>query len=306
LYLRTRSIKVPVRFKSKFAKALSYLCDRIGLRLTGLLDYEIADEAVLRGVDVVIGTGSGTFYAAKAMARKLGAKCAVVLYPRGYDLKSFDVILAPAFDQPKKAANLIEIPANVVAVDPAFYEERTEAFRRHYEKVNGRALEIKENDLPIAVIVGGPNKCSTMTVEWMKAELDRVFAENRGRSTWVTTSRRTPAEVEKLVDSYDWDYRLIYSKDQFNPIPGFMMLAKRLYVTAESTGMLSEACTAGTAEVVALDNLRPGPHKFRRFVEGLTANGYVLAAADRAKAPAAAKKIDLSNEIAAAKRILGF
>jgi len=71
-------------------------------------------------------------------------------------------------------------------------------------------------------------------------------------------------------------------------------LAKRLYVTAESTGMLSEACTFGTAEVVALDNLNPGPHKFRRFVEGLRAAGYVDGN----------RKIDLSEQFAQARKML--
>ena len=60
--------------------------------------------------------------------------------------------------------------------------------------------------------------------------------------------------------------------------------------------MLSEACTAGKAEVRALDNLKPGPHKFRRFVEDLRRGGYVDGA----------KKIDLSAQFAAVKRLLGL
>ena len=139
-------------------------------------------------------------------------------------------------------------------------------------------VRVDECSNAVAVIVGGPNKCSTMTPEWMKTQLDSIFAAREGTSNaefWVTTSRRTPPEVEAVVDSYPWNYKLLYSKDHFNPIPAFVKLAKKLYVTAESTGMLSESCTFGTAEVIALDNLKPGPHKFRRFVEGLRKGGYV-------------------------------
>ena len=75
-----------------------------------------------------------------------------------------------------------------------------------------------------------------------------------------------------------------------------LKLAKRLYVTAESTGMLSEACTFGSANVVALDNLNPGPHKFRRFVENLRTGGYVDGS----------RKIDLADEFAAARRLMGL
>ena len=133
-----------------------------------------------------------------------------------------------------------------------------------------------------------------MTVEWMKSRLDEIFAANKGAQLCVTTSRRTPADVEALVDSYPWAYKLIYSKDHFNPIPAFVKLARTLYVTAESTGMISESCTFGTAEVHVLDNLNPGPHKFRRFVEDLARGGYVDGA----------RKVDLSEQFTRARQLL--
>ena len=291
---------VPVKFKSPFHKMLSYLFDRLGIRTVSLL--QGLDELLhsstppltnssthpLTHSSTIIGTGSGTFYAAKALARKFsGAKCGVVLYPRGYQLSSFDCILAPTFDNPERRPNVVEIPANLVANDADFYEKGVAAFKERYQGAT---------DNLVGVIVGGPNKCSSMTVEWMKARLDEIFAANKGAELVVTTSRRTPADVETLVDSYPWAYKLIYSKDHFNPIPAFVQLAKRLYVTAESTGMLSEACTFGKAEVVALDNLKPGPHKFRRFVENLRRDGYVDGC----------RKVDLSAEFARARELMGL
>lgn len=279
---------VEVHFKSKLHKTISYLLDKLGVRTMKLLDVSATEEQwryVLEGrhFDAVIGTGSGTFYAAKSLAKTLKVKCGVVLYPRGYDIGSFDCILAPAFDRPKKAANVVEIPANLVAADAEFYEKGVKAY---YEKTSVTP--------DIAVIIGGPNKCSTMSPAWMKDELDKIFTLPGKKA--VTTSRRTPAEAEALVDSYPWDYRLLYSREKFNPIPAFVKLAKKLYVTAESTGMLSEACTFGTAEVYALDNLNPGPHKFRRFVEDLTKAGYV----------GGSRKVDLTNEFKRAKELMAL
>ena len=255
---------VPVGFRSPVHKALSYLLDRLGIRTTALVDF--AGEP--GGAKLVIGTGSGTFYAAKALARRLGARCGVVLYPRGYDLPSFDCILAPSFDRPARLANVVGIPANLVANDAAFYDSGVKAFRERYK---GPVENL------VGVIIGGPNKCSAMPVEWAKARLDGIFAANRGSQLCVTTSRRTPPEVEALVDTYPWAYKLIYSRDRFNPIPAFVQLAK-------------------TAEVVALDNLKPGRHKFRRFVEDLRAAGYVDGS----------RKIDLSAEFAAARSLMGL
>ena len=282
-----------VRFKSRFHKALSYLFDKIGVNARWLWEFspDARDVSDLKNGGlkpaVVIGTGSGTFYPAKSLARTLGVKCAVVLYPRGYRLKSFDCIMAPSFDNPEDLSNVIRIPANLVSNDAEFYEDGVKAFSERHSKSDKAAL---------AVIIGGPNKCSTMSADWMKAQLDEIFAKAGDCEKWVTTSRRTPSDVESLVESYPWDYKLIYSKDHFNPIPAFVALASRLYVTAESTGMLSEAATCGCAEVYALDNLNPGPHKFRRFVETLRENGYVDGA----------RKVDLSSEIARAKELLGL
>ena len=302
---------VEIHFKSAFHKALSYLFDRFGVHTLSLFANwprqarpSRADEEregrACRGHEycAVLGTGSGTFYAAKSLARKLGVKCGVVLYPRGYRIASFDCVLAPAFDRPAPAPNVIPIPVNLVASDAAFYAAGTEAFRARYTPSDHPA---------VAIIVGGPNKCSSLSADWMRAQLNQIFSTYKPPSSklqapsspheiWVTTSRRTPPEVEAVVDSFPFDYKLLYSKDHFNPIPAFVQLASTLYVTAESTGMISESCTFGTAEVRVLDNLKPGPHKFRRFVEDLAHGGYVDGA----------RKVDLSEQFIRARQLLNL
>ena len=280
---------MPVSFKSRAAKTASYLLDHISVRSLRL--YRECETmrrvAGNGGYDVVIGTGSGTFYAAKAMAAAMKIKCGVVLYPRGYRISSFGCILAPVFDNPATSHNVIAIPVNLVASDAEFYAKGVDEFRKRHT-VRGASAA--------AVVVGGPNKRASMTAQWMKEQLDAVFAECSDCEKWVTTSRRTPQDVEALIDSYPWDYKLIYSREKFNPIPAFVALAKRLYVTAESTGMLSEACISGCAEVYALDNLKSGGHKFRRFVDSLKAGGYV----------GSSRKVDLSDAIARARQLLGL
>ena len=299
---------VEIHFKSTFHKALSYLFDRFGIHTLSLFPPFVirhptpdtqATSHEPRTTNheyvAVLGTGSGTFYAAKSLARKLGVKCGVVLYPRGYRIASFDCVLAPAFDRPAPAPNVIPIPVNLVASDAAFYAAGTEAFRARHTPSGHPA---------VAIIIGGPNKCSTLSADWMRSQLDQIFATYKPElqapssthEIWVTTSRRTPPEVESVVDSFPFDYKLLYSKDHFNPIPAFVQLASTLYVTAESTGMISESCTFGTAEVRVLDNLKPGPHKFRRFVEDLARGGYVNGA----------RKVDLSEQFTRARQLLNI
>ena len=186
-------VLLPVQFKSSFAKALSYLLDLFGiLTIRVFKDFKVLNDLKasnnpndlndpndlkilkdpkapkdLKDLKAVIGTGSGTFYAAKTIARRLGVPCGVVLYPRGYRLAGFDCILAPSFDRPDSVPNVIPIPANLVANDEAFYEAGVKAFRERYTPSDRPA---------VAVIVGGPNKCATLSADWMRAQLEQIFA----------------------------------------------------------------------------------------------------------------------------------
>ena len=272
-----------VKFSSGFDKFLSYVFDKFGWISDGLFK----TGKLLKGTyAAVIGTGSGTFYPAKVMAKKMGVKCGVVLYPRGYKLEGFDCIMAPKFDRPEKAYNVVEIPCNLVNADGDFYEKEIKAFLARHQPAKQA----------IGIIIGGPNKCATMSAEWLKGHLDKIIADNYGCEFWVTTSRRTPKEIEDLLMGYPFDYRLIFSKDQFNPIPAFVCLASKLFVTAESTGMISEACMFGEAEVHVMDNLKPGDHKFRRFVNDLKRTGYINGN----------KKLSLDTEFALAHKLMGL
>ena len=251
---------VRVAYPTRIHKALAYLADRLGLLCERLFSIEQTDGFY----SAVVCTGSTAFYPGKVAARRRGIPVAAILYPNGYKL-DFDCILAPGFDQPPHLPNVISIPVNLTSTSAAFYEAGVAAFRtRHTQKRPA-----------VALIVGGPNAIAAMTVEAMKRELDRLFAATEGRERWVTTSRRTPKDVEALIDSYPFDYKLIYSRDTFNPIPAFVSLCERLFVTADSTGMISEAVTRGSAAVEILMNLKSASSKFARFVRDLESEGAV-------------------------------
>ena len=244
-----------VSYASPLKKAWAYAADNLGI-----LSYApfLADPLPQGPYAAVICTGSTAFYPGKVYARKHGIPVAAILYPKGYRL-DFDCILAPIFDRPKKQPNVIPVPVNLTAPDQSFYDAGTQAFlAKHTPKKPA-----------VGVIIGGPNPFATLTAEQMRRELDRLFEKTEGMERWVTTSRRTPSEVDALIDRYPFDYQLIYSRDHFNPIPAFVSLCERLFVTADSTGMISEAVTCGPARVEVLMNLSGENSKFARFIRHL-------------------------------------
>ncbi len=276
-------------YPRRLNKALSYAADRLGI-----LTPRLFTAGDVRGdYAAVVCTGSTAFYPGKVIARQLGIPVAALLFPGGYRL-DFDCILAPAFDNPPVRANIIPLPVNLTAVNADFYERAIRAFlERHTPRQPA-----------VAVIVGGPNPIATMTAAEMRVHLDHLFSATAGRERWVTTSRRTPPEVEALIESYPFDYKLIYSREQFNPIPAFVSLCERLFVTADSTGMLSEAVTRGQAHVEVLLNLKEPHSKFARFVNGLVREG--SAHIFDGTPGEANRKIALAPAIDQARRLLGL
>ncbi len=257
---------LPCTYPSKMRKAASYLCDRVGCYpdLTGI------DRAVREAVEaecpaLLIGTGSNTFFSLKRLRRRTGIPCVAVLTPRGYSLSGFDAVVAPAFDLPPKSEKVFEVPTNLTPSRRAFYQAQTEAFRAQYTPKKSRA---------VGVIVGGKNALADVSPEWLRGQLEAIFACTPDCEHWVTTSRRTSPEAEEVVASFPFDYMLLFSKNTFNPIPAFVSCCERVFVTAESTGMLSEAVAIGESAVEVLDNLPADAGKFARFAEGLYAGGY--------------------------------
>ena len=247
-----------VSYPWKPAKALSYLFDCLGLYTDRI--FKIADcRLPITDCDLVISTGSTTFYPNKVLARKLGIPNIAILNPKGYRL-DFTRILCPAYDHPPKRANIIELPLNLCAADKSFFVAKAEEFKtKHTPKA-----------VAVGFIIGGPNAVSTIDAAALKKQLEQTFALTEGCERWVTTSRRTPADVEAVIEALPFDYKLINSRDPYNPVPAFIQLCDRLFVTSDSASMVSECASFGGAAVEVLVNRQlKTPNKFEELIQGL-------------------------------------
>ncbi len=248
-YLDVSYDVVPVKFKYKWSKALSYILDKIGINTEKLFDVQIDKK-----YDIVVGTGSTTSYATKVLAKKMHAKSIAMILPRGYRY-DFDVIFAQSHDNPSKQKNIIEIPANFSYVEPkGIYQ----AGKRS-----------------IGIVIGGDNKLFTMSKEKLQEQLDFIKQYYEGYEVAITTSPRTSEDIERLIESYDFDYEVIYSKNPINPIPDFLEQCETVFITGDSTSMISEAVSYGKSNVVVLPLESQEENKFTRFIDALEKEGYL-------------------------------
>lgn len=253
---------IRVAYRNRLCKALSYLFDRLGIRMRGLYrGLDLPDERF----DLVVSTGSATYYANKLAARALGVPNIAILHPKGYWL-DFSLVVSPAYDHPPKRANILELPINLCASTSAYYEQMAEEFLQRHRRQKPA----------VGIVVGGPNAVSILEPDALRNQLEQIIRLTEGMERWITTSRRTPPEVEAMIETLPFDYRLINSRDAYNPVPAFVHLCERLFVTSDSTSMVSECVGHGNAKVEILMNRQLGsPNKFDEFIHALESRGAI-------------------------------
>lgn len=241
----------PVRFRWRGAKALSYLldwcrCYPVALFETG----EYASSAA-----AVVSAGSETYFANKALARKLGAKSVAIMLPKGY-VYNFDLIVAQQHDNPPHRKNILCLPVNLSYVEPQGLAKPTPGKR------------------VVSLIIGGDSRKSRLEADALRDQLPQVFNLFPEYDVWLTTSRRTSPELESVLREFDYAFSVYYSERQLNPIPDFLEHSEYVFITADSTSMISEAVSFGVAavEILAIDP-RTKDKKLYRFIKSLENEG---------------------------------
>jgi mitochondrial fission protein ELM1 len=243
---------VEVTFRNRFCKALSYLFDRIGLYTTSL--FKLTGD--LQGCSTIVSAGSETYYANRTLAKRLGVRSVSVMLPSGYRYSGFDLIIGQEHDQPPVRKNIKTIPINLckVRLQSVF---QTEAGSQY-----------------VGLVVGGPNKVFQINTELLHRQVQQIASLFPEHKLFVATSRRTPADVEKILSSFDFSQTWFFSEDPTNPIPDFLAHCDYVFITADSTSMISEAVSFGASavEILPLVETRPAK-KFSLLIKELERRG---------------------------------
>ncbi|MGM0518983.1 MAG: ELM1/GtrOC1 family putative glycosyltransferase [Campylobacterota bacterium] len=243
---------VEVRFKSKIHKLMSYFFDRINYYTDEL--FEDYKKFYYEFYDAVVSTGSGTYYFNKFISKKENKKSIALMLPKGYKYIDFDFIIAQEHDKAADLNNIIKVPLNLSYLKPK------------------NILKKDEKKKAIGIIIGGNNKVFTLDIEDIKEEINKIFDLNKDSLKYITTSPRTPFEVDELIDEYEFDYKLIYSRQpEVNPIHDFINVCDELYITEDSTTMLSEARanTDAKINIIKLKSKKENT-KYHRLVKNLS------------------------------------
>ena len=221
-----------VKFKLKIFKLFSYILDKFDRYSDEL--FKNYRKYNYDFYDAVVSTGSSTYYFNKFISKTHNLKSIALMLPKSYKYTDFNYIIAQKHDNPPQLDNIITIPLNLSYTVPKNI--------------------IKSDEKSIGIIIGGDNSIFTMDVENIKNVLNLIFKNYDGYLKYVTTSRRTSRQIEDLLNEYEFDYKLIYSDTPtINPIPDFINLCSELFITIDSTSMLSEARANSDADISIIE-----------------------------------------------------
>lgn len=242
---------VLVNFHNKMLKILSYFYDSIGIYSSNIFTLSSYKEEY----SIVVGAGSSTYYAVKVLAKKMLAKSITMMLPKGYRY-NFDIIFSQKHDMPPNQENIKIIPANFSYIEP-------------------KNIFISSSP-SIGIIIGGDNGVFTFELECLKKQLDYIVKNYANKYTIaITSSPRTCVNIEALIKSYGFDYEVIFSQNPVNPIPDFLKQCEIVFITMDSTSMVSEAISYGEAHIVILPLKIKKENKYTRFINTLKEEGYL-------------------------------
>jgi mitochondrial fission protein ELM1 len=242
-----------VGFKNRLCKALSYLCDRLGLYSPMLF----TGDALTGDFGAVVSAGSETYYANRVLSRTLAARSVAIMLPKGYRY-AFDLIIAQQHDHPPERVNILNLPVNLSWPEPQGFVERID-------------------DRPcVALMIGGASRHFQMDAGQVQNQLEKIYSLFPGADFLATTSRRTPADVEALIEEGPFRYKVIASRENVNPFADFLAISDYVFVTEDSTSMISEAVCFGTANVEVLPLARQSRNnKLQLMTDFLASEGYL-------------------------------
>lgn len=216
--------------------------------------------------EIAIGCGRQAALALCMLKRALAARVfsVQILDPR-IDPSAFDRVIAPQHDR-LVGANVIHSIGALHAIDPAWIAAARADFP-HFAALPRPQL---------AVLIGGPHRHAGLDLDAIGMLAAKLGAHRSrvGGTIHLLGSRRTPGALHaalrataKTLAASIW----LDDGDGPNPYRGLLAHADQVLVTADSVGMLSEACALGVP--VASFCAHPLGGKLARFDATLRAAG---------------------------------
>jgi len=239
--IRSKIIEVKYKhwFGRIFADIIAFFvgrnCLSCGIFLTYLVDKKTWQELDKTYADIVISAGSFIAPVNKLFSSYMGAKSITILRPN-IPLRKFDLAIIPEHDR-------IQDDSAVMIKGALFYPDDLQA-----KVKNCREFFSLSKDKKVSFFLGGPISEKEEFIKNLKFFIPKLkeFSLKEGYKILISTSRRTPSEVESYLEKElkgfaNLEALVIANKNNYDFVfEGFGGLADVVFISSESISMVSE------------------------------------------------------------------
>ncbi|MFH1441202.1 MAG: ELM1/GtrOC1 family putative glycosyltransferase [Candidatus Omnitrophota bacterium] len=229
---------------------------------------------VFASSDIVISCGSSLSGLNYLFSKINRTKSLTIMRPYLVNTDKFDLVAIPHHDGPAQKKNIVKTEGALNLVDDEYLKIQKQRLLNTYD------LRLTTYNFYIGLLIGGDTKDFHLSIGLMKAIIEQVkcFSEKEKAGVLITTSRRTPAEVEALIKKEFKDYSycpfLVIANEE-NPdyaLGGILGFAQAVIVSPESISMVSEAVSAPGHTIVF--DAQVG-QRHRKFLKYLSEKRYI-------------------------------
>ncbi len=283
-------IEFQSRFKARMFALYVWVLSLSGLDadesdLSFFLTPEASERLFKERADWVISSGSAAGGINFFLKRCLDIRSVCILKAGLVPWRHFDLAIAPEHDHKNdvKGDRTIYTKAALNVITPAYLRTQEELLLSQYSHLKGNVR------FKIGVLLGG----NTKGVEFDEVQIRLLVnklkeaAVHYNADILITTSRRTPPEVEGVVlkelKNFERTALCVIANSNNAPyvMGGILSLSDLVIVSGESISMVSEALSSGKRTIVfkpvGTYDQKEAADKFDRFVMGLSDQGFVLA-----------------------------
>ncbi len=278
---------VDVKFKNGFKRTMLLLCAAFAnWRCHGCmkcirycLEKDSYEGLMNSYAEFIVSCGSRLAPVNVFMSKENNAKNIVIMSPDILSFGKFNLVVIPKHDYPGSGKNVIEtlLAPNLISED--ILKDRGVELLKEFPIEIGKKF--------IGVFIGGDNPEYTLTPEMINGVIDGLikFCGEAGANLLVTTSRRTPGEIEailkKRLESNPICKSLIIAneKNVESAVGGILYHSKVAVVSGESISMISEAISSGRRTIAfELEKKNKIRKKHEKALMDLESAGYLSVA----------------------------
>jgi mitochondrial fission protein ELM1 len=300
--INSHSQAIEVKFKNSFSQraftfsaclAGKYHCQGCLWCMRRFLTADSYKSLTAKKYDLIISCGSGLAAVNFILSRENLAKSIVIMRPSILRMNKFDLVVMPRHDKPVRQC----LPAGRQGL-ASFSQSHKPVSKKNTVLIDGALNLIDEGSLKtgaehlgllaniaggpvVGMLIGGDNKSFRLSLDSIRQVISqaKAFSEKHGAVILVTTSRRTPKNVEDLIRAEFRDYprcKFLVIANEKNPpfsVSGILGASQLVVISPESISMISEA--AASRRYVLVFGAPGLSAKHKRFLSRLRDNKYI-------------------------------